>query len=221
MVFISVSTHPGSWRLAAFRPVFGSVFAFRPLNEEYCIPDTVYTTSAFVRSRRNFFFRQMETTQQSCCNAAKRAHECAPRASPAGWASGPETPTYPIDLREIQPRPKPDLTTSIEVSLGVDPSGDFADRSVPTANHDGDIVAQAPDARRIPKRRLQGFLPRRKPSHSDATTATVADRPMGFLPINDIGDLSYHVILPKTVYFMLLSGMIRRTSPDHFDPDQD
>jgi hypothetical protein len=126
MVFISVSTHPGSWRLAAFRPVFGSVFAFRPLNEEYCIPDTVYTTSAFVRSRRNFFFRQMETTQQSCCNAAKRAHECAPRASPAGWASGPETPTYPIDLREIQPRPKPDLTTSIEVSLGVDPSGDFA-----------------------------------------------------------------------------------------------
>jgi hypothetical protein len=45
MVFIIVSTHPGSCRLAAFRPVFGSVFAFRPLNEEYCIPDTVYPTT--------------------------------------------------------------------------------------------------------------------------------------------------------------------------------
>jgi hypothetical protein len=44
MVFITVSTRPGSWRPAAFRPVFGSVFAFRPLNEEYCIPDTVYPT---------------------------------------------------------------------------------------------------------------------------------------------------------------------------------
>src|SRR4051794_18296082 len=96
MVFIIVSTHPGSCRLAAFRPVFGPAFAFRPLNEEYCIPDTVYTTSAFVQSRRNFFFRQTETTQQSCCSAAKRTHECAPRASPAGWASGPKTPTYPI-----------------------------------------------------------------------------------------------------------------------------
>jgi hypothetical protein len=44
MVFITVSTRPGSWRPGAFRPVFGSVFAFRPLNEEYCIPDTVYPT---------------------------------------------------------------------------------------------------------------------------------------------------------------------------------
>jgi hypothetical protein len=50
MVFIIVSTRPGSWRLAAIRPVFGSVFAFRPLNEEYCIPDTVHTTSALFTS---------------------------------------------------------------------------------------------------------------------------------------------------------------------------
>jgi hypothetical protein len=45
MVFITVSTRPGSYRLLAFRPVFGSVFAFRPLNEEYCIPNTVYPTT--------------------------------------------------------------------------------------------------------------------------------------------------------------------------------
>src|SRR3954451_25224876 len=124
MVFIIVSTHPGSCRLAAFRPVFGPAFAFRPLNEEYCIPNTVYTTSAFVQSRRNFFFRQTETTQQSCCSAAKRAHECAPRASPAGWASGPKSSNVPYkpqkNAASAQPRPH-DLTTSIEVSLGIDP----------------------------------------------------------------------------------------------------
>src|SRR3954453_7816019 len=71
MVFIIVSPHPGSCRLTAFRPVFGPVFAFRPLNEEYCIPDTVHTTSAFVHLRRNFFFRQMGKAQHSCCGAAR------------------------------------------------------------------------------------------------------------------------------------------------------
>jgi hypothetical protein len=50
MVFIIVSTRPGSWCPAAFRPVFGSVFAFRPLNEEYCIPDTVYPTTPLFTS---------------------------------------------------------------------------------------------------------------------------------------------------------------------------
>src|SRR3954451_10236544 len=69
-VFITVSTRPGSFRLVAWRPVFGPAFAFRPLNEEYCIPDTVYTTSAFVHSRRNFFFPPDGMTQHSCCGAA-------------------------------------------------------------------------------------------------------------------------------------------------------
>src|SRR5918993_1281872 len=50
MVFITVSTRPGSCRPAAFRPVFGSVFAFRPLNEEYCIPDTVHPTTPLCTS---------------------------------------------------------------------------------------------------------------------------------------------------------------------------
>src|SRR3954471_10255647 len=71
MVFIIVSTHPGSCRLAAFRPVFGPVFAFRPLNEKYCIPDTVHTTSAFVHIRRNFFLPPDGMTQHSCCSAAR------------------------------------------------------------------------------------------------------------------------------------------------------
>src|SRR4051794_37372873 len=70
-VFITVSTRPGSFRLVAWRPVFGSAFAFRPLNEGYCIPDTVYTTSAFVHSRGNYFFPQGGKAQHSCCSAAK------------------------------------------------------------------------------------------------------------------------------------------------------
>src|SRR4051812_26827524 len=70
MVFIIVSTRPGSCRLAAFRPVFGPAFAFRPLNEEYCIPDTVHTTSALFTSGEISFFRQTEEVQHSCCSAA-------------------------------------------------------------------------------------------------------------------------------------------------------
>src|SRR5688500_2036492 len=50
MVFITVSTRPGSCRLAAFRPVFNSVFAFRPLNEEYCVQATVHPTTPFFTS---------------------------------------------------------------------------------------------------------------------------------------------------------------------------
>src|SRR5512145_785739 len=61
MVFITVSTHPGSCRPAAFRPVFGSVFASRPLNEEYCIPDTVYPTTPLFTSGEISFSAEWKT----------------------------------------------------------------------------------------------------------------------------------------------------------------
>src|SRR5687768_4221310 len=50
--------------------------------------------------------------------------------------------------------------------------------------------------RRIPERRFQRFLPGRKPPRSAVITA--GDGPVRFPSINDVGDMSNHVLLPQT-----------------------
>src|SRR5690349_4496566 len=90
---------------------------------------------------------------------------------------------------------------SVKMCIGTSPSRNSANRSIPPANHDGDIVPQPADAGRIPERRFQCFLSRWKPSRSAVITA--GDGPVRFPPINDVGDMSNHVPLPETAYSYL------------------